>query len=536
MRDLYAKRKGVLSREKGVKGRRGKKNIVLFYPNSYSIGISSLAFHRIWELCRRNSEIGVLRYFLENEGEKDIFPLDEELDTSDVAVYAFFLSYENDYYNVIHALKKLRLQCFAKERNELPLVIAGGVAVTNNPEPLAEIFDAIFIGEVEDNFEQFLEIILAEDSKKELLEKLEKLESVYLPDRVTIEYDKDGVIKEISGRKVKRGVYKHFSQNFSTSLCVTEVGEFGNTFLIELTRGCPGQCKFCISRTIYTPLRFASYDKVKEVIENNKDVKKFGLLGASVSYHPHIKDIMALIVDSGKEFSLSSLRADLVDDEFIQLLKRGGTKTITIAPEAGTERMRNLISKGIDIGDIERAVRLSLKYEIENLKMYFLIGLPFESEEDIEGIIKLAGLIKHIENKERKRFKKVSFSISTFVPKPFTSLQWASFADVNQTNEKLKYIRKKLLSKGVTVLYDLPKWARLQAVLSRGDRRVVSLIMKGLENKYFSSVNINPAFYAERERSINEIFPWEVVECGLDRRVLLKHWEDYKKEASLSNY
>jgi len=535
MKDLYAKRKEVLSKEKGAKGRRGKKNIVLFYPNSYSIGISSLAFHRIWELCKRNSEIGVLRYFLENDGEKHVFPLDEDLDPSDVAVYAFFLSYENDYYNVIHALKKLHLPCFAKERSELPLVIAGGVAVTDNPEPVAEIFDAIFIGESEDGFQQFLEIILAEDNKKELLEKLEKLESVYLPDRVTIEYDKDGLIKEISGRRVKRGVYKHFSQDFSTSLCVTEVGEFGNTFLIELTRGCPGQCKFCISRTIYTPLRFASYDKVKELIADNKDVKKFGLLGASVSYHPHIKDIMAFIIDSGKEFSLSSLRADLVDDEFIQLLKRGGTKTITIAPEAGMERMRNLISKGIHIEDIERVVRLSLKYEIDNLKMYFLIGLPFENEEDIEGIIKLAGLVRHIENKERKRFKKVSFSISTFVPKPFTPLQWASFADVYQTNEKLKYLRKKLISKGIVVLYDLPKWARIQAILSRGDRRVVSLITKGVENKHFSSFYINPAFYTERERAVDEIFPWEVVDCGLDRNVLLKQWDDYRKEAPLSN-
>ncbi len=535
MRHLYAKRKEVLSKEKGAKGRRGKKNIVLFYPNAYSIGISSLAFHRIWELCRRNGEVGVVRYFLESNGEKEILTLDEALDNSDVAVYAFFLSYENDYYNVIHALKKLRLRCFSRDRSELPLVIAGGVAVTNNPEPVAEIFDAIFIGEAEDDFEKFLEIILVEDNKKKLLEKLENLESVYLPDRVTIEYDKEGLIKEISGRKVKRGIYKHFSQDFSTSLCVTEIGEFGNTFLIELTRGCPGHCKFCISRTVYTPLRFASYDRVQEVIKNNYEVKKFGLLGASVSYHPRIKDIMSFIIDSGKEFSLSSLRADLVDDEFVQLLKRGGTKTITIAPEAGTERMRNLISKGLSIEDIEKAVRLSLKNKIENLKMYFLIGLPYENEEDIDGIIKLAGLVRHIENKERKRFKKVSFSISPFVPKPFTPLQWASFADVYQTSEKLKYLKKKLISKGITVLYDLPKWARIQAILSRGDRRVVTLITKGIENKYFCSVNINPAFYAERERFVDEIFPWDVVDCGLDKKVLLKQWEGYKKEASLLN-
>lgn len=532
MFNIYDKRKEILGKEKGIKGRRGRKNIVLFYPNSYSIGISTLALHRICEIIDECGEIGFIRYFLEEQkGEKSIFPLDDDIDISDITVIAFFLSYENDYFNVVKALKSLGISPLAKERKGFPIIIAGGVAITDNPEPLAEIFDAFFIGEAEESFREFLKILLSVDDKRELLESLSGIESVYLPEKVSIDFDKDGHIKTITGRKAKRGIYHNFKNDFARSVFLTDLSEFGECYLIELTRGCPANCKFCISRTIYSPLRFAKFEKVKELIAEKKEVKKFGLLGASVSYHPDIKEIMEFLLEKGKEFSLSSLRADILDNEFISLIKKGGTKTITIAPEAGSDRLRNLISKGVTIEDVEKVVNLSLKHNMENLKLYFMIGLPFETWDDINAIVEIAGLIRHLENKNQKRFKKISFSISTFVPKPFTPLQWSAFSDIREINEKIKFLRKKLTEKGINVIYDLPKWARIQTILSRGDRRITPFLFKSSDEKSFATVNINPAFYAERERKENEIFPWEVVETGLKKENLLSQWLRYKAES-----
>ncbi|MCX7770344.1 MAG: B12-binding domain-containing radical SAM protein [Proteobacteria bacterium] len=532
MSNIYERRKEVIRKEKGIKSRRGRKNVVLFYPNTYSIGISTLSLHRISEIIQEFGEIGFIRYFLEDEeGEKRIFPLDDLLDLSDISAIAFFLSYENDYFNVIKALRLLGISPFSKERRDLPIIIGGGVAVTDNPEPLAEIFDALFIGEAEDSFREFLKLLLEKNSKESLLRDLENIDDIYLPDKTSFEYDEEGYIRNITGRRVKRGVYENFNQDFSKSVFLTEIGEFGDTFLIELTRGCPSKCKFCISRSLYSPLRFANFDKVKEIIEEQRDIKKFGLLGASVSFHPYIKQIMEFLLERGKEFSLSSLRADLLDYDFISILKKGGIKTITIAPESGSERLRKLINKGINLEDIEKAIDNSLKVDIENLKLYFMIGLPFETWEDIDDIVKVSSLIRHLENKNKKRFKKVSFSISTFVPKPFTPLQWAPFSDIKETNEKIKYLRKKLTSKGVNVIYDLPKWARIQTILSRGDRKITPILFKGSDDRQLFTVNINPSFYAERERGVDEIFPWEVVDSGIERQNLLSQWLEYKKES-----
>lgn len=520
--------KAIKDDERGIKGQRGSYNIVLFYPNSYNIGISSLAFHRIWELTRRAGEIGALRCFLEGRNEKQILYLDGQLTNNDVKAYAFFLSYEIDYINVIHALNLLNIPVLSRDRKEYPLIIGGGVAVTDNPEPLADVFDIIFIGEAEESYRKFLEVLKQSLNRDELIDLVKNIEGIYVPSTITFEYNEDGYIESIKGKKIKRGIYKDFPNDFSKSLCTTLRGEFGQTFLIELTRGCPCRCKFCISRTIYSPVRFAKTNNVIEVIKDAKDAKKIGLLGASVSYHPGIKDIMEFVLSEGKEFSLSSLRADKIDRDFVALLKKGGTKTITIAPEAGSEKLRSRIEKGVSNADIENAVKLSLSGEIEGIKLYFMVGLPLETWEDVDAIIDMAGLIKHIENTEKKRFKKVIFTLSPFVPKPFTPLQWASFEGVETIMTKINFLRKKLSSRGIIVHYDLPRWARMQTILSRGDRKVLNILLKGIKN-----TNINPTFYAERERNKNEIFPWEVVDAMIDKAILYQQWLNYKEGSTV---
>jgi radical SAM superfamily enzyme YgiQ (UPF0313 family) len=513
MPDLIKMRKTLLAAEKGVKGKKARLNVALFYPNSYHVAVSSLSFHRIWELTNRVDDTGVSRYSLEGKGEQFILPLDTELDTSDIDIIAFFLSYEMDYFNVVKALKLLNIPLDANERNGYPLIIGGGIALTQNPEPVADIFDVIFIGEAEESYPAFLKLFFQYESKEEILDRAKMIDGVYIPSKYSFEYNSDGTISNIIGGKIKKTSHKNFSKDFARSIFITDKGEFSNTFLIELTRGCPAHCRFCISRTLYAPVRFSDKNAVMDLIDESSDAGRFGLLGASVSFHPDIKEVMSFILSKDKTFSISSLRAERLDKEFVSLLKRGGTKTMTIAPEAGSETLRNRICKGITDEHIENAVSLALQEAMEGLKLYFMIGLPGETWEDIEAIIKMSGLIRRTENTSRKKFRKISFTISPFIPKPFTPLQWSVFEGVGGISKKINYLRKKLVGDGIAVLYDQPKSAYVQAVLSRGDRKLRYFLDKGGDRKDFRSLNINPSFYAERERGEDEIFPWNIIDA-----------------------
>lgn len=246
------------------------------------------------------------------------------------------------------------------------------------------------------------------------------------------------------------------------------MGEFGDCKLIELTRGCPAKCKFCISRVLYNPVRFADKELIKDII-NDTECKKIGLLGASVSYHPNIKEIMDFILKKGKSFSISSLRADRLDKDFVKLLFLGGSRTITIAPEAGTERLRKIIDKGITEDDVEKVILFALEEGFSGIKLYFMIGLPDESWEDIEGIVSLAKKIKNIEKINKKHFRKKSFTISSFVPKRHTPFEVYPMEDIKELTHKINYLRKSLVQLGIEVLYDHPKTALFEYELSKKD-------------------------------------------------------------------
>lgn len=530
MQNIEKIRKKILSLEKGAKPARGRLNVLLFYPNSYSIAITSLAFHRIYEVVNKIEEVGTIRCFLEGVDDKYILPVDGSFNLSEIDIIAFFLSYEMDFFNLVKAMKLLNIPLLSEARDiKYPVVIGGGIAVTENPEPVADFFDVLFIGEAEESLIAFLKLFFQFSGRNEIIEKASAIKGVYVPEKTRPVYNKDGTIDKIIGEKVERGVYTNFSNDFSTNVFTTKLGEFGDTYLIEITRGCPASCRFCISRTLYTPLRFANKEKVKELIKNQQEVSKIGLLGASVSFHPAIKEFMDTALSAHKKFSIASLRAEKLDKEFITLLKLGGSKTITIAPEAGTENMRNSINKGITKEHLENAITLALDAKFEGIKLYFMIGLPFEEQTDIDGIIEFANFIRHLEYVNKKNFKKVTFNISPFVPKPFTPFQWAAFEPVNSIKDKLNYLRKSLVAKGVNVHYDNPKWAYIEAIFSRGDRRVKQMLLKNEKIKFLETVKINPDFYALRERDESEIFPWDFIENTISKQSLLKEWQNIKK-------
>lgn len=529
MSNLDKLRKEILSTEKGKKPHKGRLNVLLFYPNSYEVAITSLAYHRIFEIINRVEDVGTLRCFLEGQEEKKILSLDRDFNLSNVDIVAFFLSYEMDFFNVVKALRLLNMPILSTERKDnYPIIIGGGIAVTENPEPVADFFDVLFIGEAEDSLKKFLKLFFEFREREDILEEASKIDGIYVPEKFSFEYYPDGTLKSITGGTVKKGFYKNFTSDFSQSLFMTEKGGFGNTFLIEMTRGCPASCRFCISRTLYSPVRFSDKEKVKEIINREKDAKRFGLLGASVSFHPAIKEIMDFLLVKGKSFSISSLRAEKLDEEFLELIKKGGSRSITIAPEAGTDNLRKKIKKGITFEDIERTVILSLNKEFEGLKLYFMIGLPFETTDDVKEILRLADVLKQIEKGYKKHFKKISFNITPFIPKPFTPLQWAALENPKKITEKINFLRKGLVTKGINVLYDKPKWAYLEALLSRGDRRVKNVLLKGDDSDKIDEKKLNKDFYTRRERSEKEKFPWDFIDIGIDKNVFYKEWINLK--------
>ncbi len=456
MTDYLRLRKEILKEEKGEKGRKGILNVALIYPENYNIAISTLAFHRIFELTNRVRHTGVGRFFFEgNKKSRAIFSLDNQFDIREAQVLAFFLSYELDFINLLRSLKSLSIPLESRKRSGFPIIIGGGTAVTENPEPLADVLDIIFLGEAEESYPAFLNLCLEYPDKNTLLKKVKDIEGIYIP--------------SIDSIPSKRIFYKNFENDFARSVFYTTRAEFGECELIEISRGCPAFCRFCISRTLYSPPRFACKELVKHIIEVSS-VKKVGFLGAATSFHPHIKEMMDFALQRGKNFSISSLRTDLVDREFLRLLKAGGTKTVTLAPEAGTQRLRDIINKGVNEGHIEKAVFMSLQEGMENLKLYFMYGLPEEEMEDLDGIIKIAEKIRKIEKDSKSFFKKRIFTLSPFVPKPNTPFSKQSFMEIKELSKRINYLRKNLIRFGIEVSYDHPKTARLEWEIAHGSR------------------------------------------------------------------
>ena len=310
--------------------------------------------------------------------------------------------------------------------------------------------------------------------------------------------------------------------------------EFGEMSLLEIGRGCSRGCRFCACGWVYRPLRMRSLKSLKKAIQNGlKSGKKIGLVSAAIGDHPQIKEICRLVTKRGGQISVSSLRADALNKELIKALKEGGHQSVTLAPETGSERLRRVIKKEITNEEIFEAAEMVIGYGIPNLRLYFLVGLPTETMEDIEQIVFLTKKIKHciIKSIQKKSLPgTITLSITPFVPKPFTPFQWVAFENPKSLNQKIKHIQNGLKKeRRVFVTFDLPKWSYIQALLSRGDRRVGKILLQVHKNggnwsKAFEDININPDFYVYRHRELNEILPWDFIDQGIKKESLVSEY------------
>ena len=537
----------LLEAEKGTvrKNWSGRIKIALAYPNHYQVGMSNLGFQTVYQLLNRMDAVVCERVFLSDDPPhaRRLVSLESGRPLGDFDIVAFSVSFENDFPNLLKTLEKAALPLKSIDRGHPhPLVMAGGVACFSNPEPIAEFIDLFVLGEAEPTLTELVDRFDPGADRTALLKRLaQNIPGIYVPAFYQPSYRPDGTLAAFRPLadvppKIKRVFLDDLSRAPACSAIVTPHTPFGQTFLIETGRGCPHGCRFCSAGYIYRPPRFTPLPLLQECLEKSRSLSdRIGLVGAAVSNLPHIEALCSHILQSGFCASFSSLRADALSGGLVDVLKQSNAKTATIAPDAGSQRLRDVINKGLREEDILNAAQMLIQNGIPNLKLYFMVGLPTETSQDVDAIVSLCKKIKHTflkTSRAQKRIGDITVSLNSFVPKPFTPFQWAAMDEVPVLKDKIKTVRKGLKPVANVRLHaDIPRWAHLQALFSRGDRRVADLLRMAHANggnwpRTFKESPLNPAFYVHRERSLQERFPWDFIDHGLSKSFLKA---EYKK-------
>ncbi len=455
-------------------------------------------------------------------------------------VIAFSISFETDYLHVLDclALAGLPLRRTAR-RTDAPLVIAGGPATFLNPEPLAEFVDLFLIGEAEEMLFEFLDRATVSSGREGILDAVEDVAGAYRPDRYTPHYDRDGRLAAFehagSGSpKVVRRYVERLDAFATRTEILTPEAVFGDMFVVEASRGCEWGCRFCAAGFMYRPVRYRSASALRPEIQRGLAERgTIGLVGAEMASQPGVAALCQEIASQGGRPSPSSLKADLVTPALARALGAGGNRSVTIAPEAGSERMRRVINKNLTEREILRAAEWLTEGGVDALKLYVMIGLPTETDADVDGIADLAIKVRaRLMASGRPKVGRILVSINPFVPKPWTPFQWEPMAEIADVKRKLARVRRDLSTvPALQVETESPREAYLQTLLSRGDRRVAPILERLHErpDDWWATLKslrgggdlVDADRFVHRAYDADELLPWDFIDHQVDKRFLL---------------
>ena len=479
------------------------------FPGIYSFAMSSLGFLWLYKLIDERDDVAVERV-CSDTGKT-------QYRVEDVDMIGFSFSFDFDFLNVFAMLEKYNIPLKSKDRTNSPLIFAGGPVVTANPEPYKEFFEFFVLGDGEDINTQVIDICKDAKNKQEALEKLSNTEGVYVPTLA----DENTSVKKVT-KKITECVYTPI---------LSDEAFFKDTFILEMARGCANRCGFCLASYINLPLRFVPYEKIIEAIDLGlTKTNKIALLGAQLTAHPKFEEICKYIgdkIDNGEdiEMSVSSLRVDSFKPEIVNTLVKAGQKNLTLALEAGSERLRRVINKNLTEPQIYQAIDVAIECGLKGMKFYGILGLPTETDEDVQEIIELSKRIK----KRHKQFD-ISFGFSTFVPKAHTPFQWCGRTPDKILEKRIQYLTKGLKKIGVKINVSSLKWDYIQAVLSRGDENLTEYLIESYKNggktgafkKAAKLLKIDTDHYAIENYDPMTELPWDKISMRPEKEFLIK--------------
>ena len=542
--------------------------IALAYPDVYEIGMSNLALPILYDLLNSQPDVLCERVYapwvdmgtvMQTKG-IPLFSLESKHPLKDFDIIGFSLGYELTCTNVLHMLHLAQIPVLASERNDAhPIVIAGGTCVLN-PEPMADFIDFFVIGDGEEVLLELLDCFRdwkrrgKEAPRKQLFRQVATIPGIYVPSLYQVEYQADGLFKSFTPTvaQARPSIQRRIVTKLPppvTKPVVPYIEVVHDRGAIEIQRGCSRGCRFCQAGTIYRPVRERPKEEVLQAVGeliSNCGYDEVSLVSLSTSDYPHIDELVANLSHRYRHhnlaLSLPSLRIDSFSVRLMDSLPSRRKTGLTFAPEAGSERLRRIINKSIRDEELLETAATAFDRGWISLKLYFMLGLPTETTDDIEDIIQLINQVSSLGRKAKGKRPRIRVSLATFVPKPHTPFQWVAQEGEPQLNSKHELLKQGLRRKGIALSWTDPKVSQLEAVLSRGDRRLGKVIYRAwqlgstfdawsehfhYENwlRAFEEAGVEPDFYAQRERPLDEPLPWAHIDVGLTTAFLKREYQ-----------
>ena len=553
-RELLSKEVGYVSKPHG-----GRLRVALAFPNTYFVGMSNLGFQTVYKLFNAEEDIVCERVFLPPKSElaaqllsgERLVTIESQTPVNDFDIFAFSVSFEWDYTNVLALLRLAGLKPRAGERTHHdPLVMIGGAVTFVNPEPLALFADIIAAGEGEALIPSLLTAFKGASDRADLLRRLCTERGFYVPSFYDVRHNDDGTIEAFAPKPgtgappiVKKAALRTTDAVDPPATTIfTPDTEFGSRFLVEVVRGCANLCRFCWAGYNYLPVRAFPKDRILQLAQRARShSNRVGLVSIALCDHPDIEEILTRLVEMGYSISPASLRLDDLTPTILRLLRQSGERTITIAPETGSDRLRRVINKTITNEEILAAAELIFASGFENLKLYFMIALPTETEDDLVAIRDLSVQLRDVMMRHargRGHVGRIVGSVNPLVPKPGTAYQWLPMEDDSSIERKIR--RMRMLMADIDNVYFNIKSERhsfYQALLSLGDRRVAPVIEAAERNggnwrAALAETGVDASFFVFRDRTHDAVLPWDIIDGGLKDNFFRSEFDKSLREES----